>query len=251
MDLIVHKYSSLPSTNQKAFELALNGAAHGEVVLADSQSAGRGRLGKAWQSPAGKGLYFSLIIRPDLPLEDFPKITMTTGLAIAKTLERICHRDVYLKWPNDIFISGRKCCGILAEASLPPAESEARFAVVGVGMNIFTQEEDFPDALKKSATSLLIETGERFEMDELLSSLCNTIIDHVAVLEAEDFVEILRQWKTRDFLLGKWLEWVTNSGEIIEGRAEGPDDNGQLIVRDQKGVLHEVISGDITIAGSV
>jgi BirA family biotin operon repressor/biotin-[acetyl-CoA-carboxylase] ligase len=244
----IHTYSSLPSTNKKAYQLAAKGAFAGEVVRAGSQSAGRGRLGKTWQSPVGKGLYFSLIVRPDLAVEDYPKITMTTGLAVAKVLERLCERDIFLKWPNDIYMSGRKCCGILAEASIIAESSADRFVVVGIGLNVLTEKKDFPEIIRENATSLLIETDILFDMDELLTALCDETIAHIAILERQGFAYILEQWKTRDILQGRWLEWVTNSGEVIVGRSEGPDDNGQLLVRDGKGVLHEVLSGDITIA---
>ncbi len=244
----IHRYNSISSTNKKAYELATQGALTGEVVLAKSQSAGRGRLGKKWQSPAGKGLYFSLIVRPDIAIEDYPKITMTTGLAIAKVLERISKKDILLKWPNDIYISGRKCCGILAEASMLSEFSHKRFAIIGIGLNVLTEKRDLPDDIKNKATSLFIETGVRFDMGELLLAICDEVIEHIDTLERDGFKEILKEWQTRDILQDRWLKWLTNSGEVIAGKSEGPDENGQLLVRDGKGVLHEVLSGDITLA---
>lgn len=248
MTIKIHTYISLPSTNKKAYELAKNGALAGEVVLAESQSAGRGRLGKSWQSPAGKGLYFSLIVRPRLAIEDYPKITMTAGLAVAKVLERVCNRDILLKWPNDVYISGMKCCGILAEASLSQESTADSFAIVGVGLNVLTEKKDFPPLIREKATSLFIETEMFFDMNGLLTAICDEIVTHIAMLECHGFADILEQWKARDILQGRWLEWVTNSGDVIVGRSEGPDENGQLLVRDEKGVLHEVLSGDITLA---
>lgn len=244
----IHIYASLPSTNKKAYELAVKGAKAGEVILARSQSAGRGRLGKSWQSPAGKGLYFSLIVRPDLDIEEYPKITMTTGLAIANALQPLSGKEILLKWPNDIYLSGRKCCGILAESSLLSGSPAERFAIIGIGINVLTVRTDFPVAIRGKATSLLIETGIRFDMDKLLSIICDGVLDQISRLECSGFKEILNEWRRKDILKDRWLKWVTNSGDVIAGRSEGPDDNGQLLVRDAKGVLHQVISGDISIA---
>ncbi len=241
-------YTSLDSTNRKAFELAADGAGHGEVVVAETQSAGRGRLGKSWQSPAGKGLYFSLIVRPDLSRDDYPKITMTAGLAIAEYLEKKCQKDVFLKWPNDIYMSGKKCCGILAEASLQAQSAACRFAIIGVGLNVLTEFADFPKEIEDNATSLFIETGRKLDMDKLLESICSEVLITIEKLSRDGFADILYQWKARDILRDKWLTWVTNSGEVVAGRSEGPDENGQLLVRDSNGRLHEVISGDISLA---
>lgn len=243
----IHTYYQLPSTNKKAYEFALQGARAGEVVRAETQSAGRGRLGKIWQSPVGKGLYFSIIVRPDLALEDYPQITMTAGLAVAKVLERMSVNHVGLKWPNDIYLSGRKCCGILAEACPVREFSASGFAVIGIGLNVLTEKGDFPQTIREKATSLFIETGRRLDLDELLNGVCDEIEVHISILERDGFLGILKQWKARDILQDRWLEWVTNAGKVVVGKSEGSDDNGQLLVRDSKGVIHEVISGDISI----
>lgn len=246
----IHHHISLTSTNKIAFKLALQGASDGEVVRAEGQKCGRGRLGKAWHSPAGKGLYFSLIVRPRLVNEDYPKITMTTGLAIAQVLENLCGLDVQLKWPNDIFLSGKKCCGILTEASVTSSGEGDRFAVIGIGLNVLMEEQDFDQALTDSATSLLLETGIRYSMDNLLMTICDEIEYHLTKLENEGFSPILQGWKKRDCLQGRLLRWVTNNGKVVEGVSQGPNKDGCLLVRDREGILHQVISGDISIASS-
>lgn len=245
----IHSYKVIPSTNRIAFELAEAGASHGEIVCAGSQTEGRGRLGKRWLSPSGKGLYFSIIVRPDLPKEDYAKITMTTGLAMAEVLEELCGAAVQLKWPNDIMLSERKCGGILCEASLDSEISERRFAIIGIGLNVLTEKDDFPEELQASATSLFIETGKYFSLDEVRNRIVEQVLRVLSTLEQEGFSPILRQWASRDFLEGKWLQWLTHGGEVILARAEGPDEDGRLLVRDKDGKLHQVLSGDVTLAG--
>lgn len=248
MVAIQHNFKTLPSTNTKAIELAEAGAVHGEIVRADTQTEGRGRLGKSWQSPPGKGLYFSIIVRPQLDPVEYPKLTMTAGLAIARSIEKICGLEVNLKWPNDIYLSGKKCGGILCEASLSEMSEPERFAVIGVGLNVLTQKNEFPEELRNTATSIVMETGSHYEPELLLSVIAVTILEEIVVLEQQGFKPILAEWRKRDFLKGKLLRWLSHSGEVVLGRSEGPDKHGRLMVRDGGGVLHEVISGDVTLA---
>lgn len=245
----IHTYTEIPSTNRVAFKLAAAGASHGEIVRAQSQTAGRGRLGKIWISPEGKGLYFSIIVRPNLARVDYPKLTITAGLAIANVLEEICEATTLLKWPNDIMLSGRKCGGILCEASLEGETSESHFAIIGIGLNVLTSKDEFPEHLRSSATSLFIETGKSFDLDSLLDNITVQVLSEIQQLENKGFSSILEEWKRRDFLKGKWLRWLTHGDEVIFAKAEGPDEEGRLLVRDQAGKLHQVLSGDVSLAG--
>lgn len=242
-------FESLSSTNTTAYDLARNGAAHGQVVWAKSQSGGKGRLGKKWRSPAGKGLYFSIILRPDLAVEEYPKLTMTAGLAVAELLEKDCGVAVGLKWPNDVFISGKKCCGILAEASLADENTDP-FAIVGIGLNVLTEHHEFPEDIKETATSLLLETKKSFSLQELLKKLREHLLIVVTEHESHGFAAILKRWKKYDFLRGKTLEWVTSTGEVIRGESLGPDSLGKMLVREGSGKIHEVLSGDLSLAAT-
>ena len=243
-----HRFKTLSSTNTIGYELAQAGAAHGTIIRAETQTAGRGRLGKVWLSPPGKGLYFSMIIRPRLEPEEFPKLAMTAGLAIAKAIERTWAKAVLLKWPNDIYLSGKKCGGVLCEASLSPTSAIGRFAVIGVGLNVLTRRTEFPEHLQNSATSIAMETDAHCDPEQLLATLIPSILAEIAVHEQDGFAPILDQWQQRDFLKGKVLSWLSHSGEVILGRSEGPDEHGRLMVRDQNNLLHEVLSGDISLA---
>jgi len=243
-----HYYDSLHSTNITAFELARNGAAHGEIICAGVQTAGRGRLGKSWQSPPGRGLYFSIIVRPEIGPQQYPDLTMTAGLAVATAIEKLCDLTVALKWPNDIYISGKKCGGILAEAAVSGSNVADYFAIIGVGLNVVTRQSEFPQDLRVSATSLYLESGKNYDLEEVLCVLHAGILQHINELQCHGFKRILQKWKRYDFLKGKWLNWVTSAGEVIHAQAQGPDDHGRLIVRDGSGRVHNVISGDVSVA---
>jgi len=248
MPAAVHTFNSLGSTNATAAELGAAGAPHGEIVRAYSQSAGRGRLGKKWCSPAHRGLYFSVIVRPRLAVEDYPKLTMVAGVALAAELQKLCGVEVMLKWPNDIIVNRKKCAGILCEAHLGPAGGGKGFGVVGIGLNVTTTREDFPVKLRADSTSLLLATGVEYDADELLRPLTEAVLAHVIRLEEEGFAPLLGQWQKRDYLKGRWLTWLTHGGETVFARAEGPDEHGNLLVRDERGAVHRVLSGDISLA---
>lgn len=243
-----HYFDSLPSTNGTAFRLAQNGAAHGEVICAAVQTAGRGRLGKSWQSPSGKGLYFSIIVRPKMAPQQYPDLTMTAGLAVATAIEKLCGISVALKWPNDIYISNKKCGGILAEAAVSGSNAAEYFAIIGVGLNVVTRENEFSHHLKGVATSLYLESGKWYDLEEVFCVLHAAILQHINELQRYGFKRILERWKRYDFLKGKWLNWVTSAGEVIHAQSQGPDERGQLVVRDGSGRVHNVISGDVSVA---
>ena len=156
MKFKIHSYRSVSSTNRIAFQIAERGAEHGDVVVAEYQTEGRGRLGKSWESL--KGLYFSIIIKPlGLITSDYSKITLTVGLAVAEAIDEIAGVHTHLKWPNDLYLNGKKCGGILTESSLT-GDVSSHFVIVGVGINTHTEKDDFPLNLQEKATSLFQET---------------------------------------------------------------------------------------------
>ncbi len=242
---------STDSTNKIAFERAQQGAPHGFGVIAATQTGGRGRLGKKWQSVPGKGLYCSLIIRSKLEISDYPKITMTSGLGVAVALEKLTGLEIGLKWPNDIYSSGKKCCGILSESSPVGQAEDTPFAIVGIGINVNTERDDFPKELHTTATSLFLETDQVFNLDEVFLEVREQVLQLIKEHENDGFAGILSRWKERDILYDKWLEWVANSGEVVYGKSLGPDEAGQLIVCDEGGTCHQVISGDIQLAKTI
>lgn len=235
------------STNDDAYSLALKGAAHGFGVLAEQQSHGRGRLGREWISPPGTGLYCSIIIRPSLPTMEFPRITLTAGLALCSAITSLTNRPFGLKWPNDLYCDEKKCGGILVESS-PLSNGETnRFVIVGIGVNVNTPSDGFPKTLSEKASSLFIETGTLWNISDLYETIHDSLLHHIALHEQQGFAEILKRWRICDVLYEKEMQWLTNEGKVIRGWGMGPDADGQLIARDKEGGLHKILSGDVQL----
>jgi BirA family biotin operon repressor/biotin-[acetyl-CoA-carboxylase] ligase len=239
---------STESTNSDALALGRQGAVEGTLIVAETQSRGRGRLGRAWLSPPETGLYFSLILRPRLAPADFPKITLAAGLAVCQAIEVEAGMSPAIKWPNDLLLAGRKFCGILAEGE--PLADHGPFAVLGIGINVATPLNAFPGELQSKATSLLAHSGKHYTRGPLLAAILTRLEATLSRLEEGDFQGILAEWRQRDALLGKRFSWLTPSGAIVTGVALGPDEEGILHLRDDAGVVHEVLSGDLDLAGS-
>ena len=246
-------FESTDSTNRLAKIEAEKGAGHGTAVVAAKQTDGRGRLGKQWQSVPGKGLYCSIIVCPDVPLEQYAQLTLVAGVAVAEVVEIILNKKCQLKWPNDIFVSGRKCGGILTESVEVKngALKGKRSAIVGIGLNVNSELPDFPENLRDTVTSLFLECGKKHSIMNLFGQVRKQLLQEIDVFENGGFYRILKKWRTRDFLLGKYLECVGYDGAIIRGVALGPDEEGRLHLRGQDGRDFEVLSGDLRLAGAV
>jgi BirA family biotin operon repressor/biotin-[acetyl-CoA-carboxylase] ligase len=243
----IHFFESLPSTNILAKQLAEAGALHGTAVIAANQTEGRGRLGKSWYSAAGKGLYCSIIARSRLSAEDYPKITLAAGLGVALAIDRMAGVFSQLKWPNDIFIDGKKCGGILTESSSLNEPVERRYAVIGIGLNLGSAVVDFPADIRDKTTSLFIETGKNYDVQRVFSGIRGEVLRQLESFYNDGFQPILASWKDRDFLLGKEMECVSSEGKIVAGVSLGPDAEGQLHVKAPNGQIHMVLSGDIRL----
>ena len=220
-------------------------------MVADSQSGGRGRLeGRIWHSPLGTGLYFSLILRPRLAPADFPKLTLAAGLALCKALENHAQCRPGLKWPNDLFLHGKKCGGILTETQAVAGAGQTA-VVIGIGLNVNTPAEAFSGEQRAKATSLLAETAVSHERGPLLTAILAELDLVVARLEQGDFPGILAEWRQRDIHADQPVSWINTQGRLITGISLGPDDEGFLHIRDAQGQIHSVISGDISLAQKV
>ncbi len=235
------------STNLQARKMAEQGVVHGSGVVADSQTAGRGRLARAWFSPPGKNLYCSYVLRPAINAADFSRLTMVAGLAVADYLSTLCPLPIGLKWPNDIHLGGRKCGGILSESSLAADDLKSSYAIIGIGLNLNISLDELPPHLQPIATSLFIETGKTYEPATLFNGLRSSLLRGVSDFEMKGFSSILERWKRYDTTLGKWMVWVTSDGRKVSGKSLGPDNDGFLQVEDAQGSIHRVISGDVKL----
>jgi BirA family biotin operon repressor/biotin-[acetyl-CoA-carboxylase] ligase len=232
------------STNDDARRLAVAGAPDGSLVLADYQSAGRGRLDRSWDAPAGSGLLLSLLFRPALAARDIQHLTMLCGLATADAIEAQLGLRAGLKWPNDVLIGERKVGGILTEVELDGEHVE--FVIVGIGLNVNLDVAALPGPLLARATSLSAELGRPVaRLPLLLALLAGIEARTIALLSGGAGPH--REWSARLVTTGRPVVVDTGEGEWT-GIAEGVDEDGALLVRPPGGEPRRVIAGDVTLS---
>ncbi len=230
---------TLDSTNDTAKELANDGAVDGTVVICEDQSSGRGRQGREWLATPGLDLTFSLIVRE---LSDrMNLLPLAAALAVCESCDRITGSTSRIKWPNDVWISESKVAGILVEA-----RPRNDWAVVGIGLNINSTKEHFPTDLRGQATSLLIETGNHVDREEVLRLLLGRLHEFVTALRAGRTADILHAYRSRDALIGRTIGWEADDVQN-RGRAEGIDDAGNLLVSTAEGQL-ALKAGEVHLA---
>ncbi len=237
---VLHHFEVISSTNDHARELAEEGADHGEVVICESQTGGRGRRGRPWVSPPGLNAYFSVILRPDLPPARAPELTLLASVAICDAL-RQANVPAVIKWPNDLLAQERKIAGILTELASDP--ESVRWAVIGIGVNVNAGRADFPPELRDVATSVLLERGAPAPR-ALFVAACLTALEGWLDRHAEEgFAPVRQAWRERSATLGREVT-VRTDGRDIVGRAEDVDELGALLVRTEQG-MERVLSGDV------
>ncbi len=244
MDWRIHFFPVVDSTNRLALKLAREGAAEGTVVFADCQTGGRGRLQRVWQSPPGCNLYASLLLRPAITPADAARITLTAGVAVAEMISNFCPEGVGLKWPNDVFIRGRKVCGILTE--MKTAGSAIDVVVVGIGLNVNMAVEDFDPTHRHTATSLREETGRNISREDAAFLLCDSFEKWYQIFLGEGFACVRKQWLARSGMTGSRVR-VLFQGEVQEGVVVGIDLDGALLLDDERGAVRRIIAGDASI----
>lgn len=231
------------STNIAAKELASSGAPHGTVVVAERQTSGRGRLGRSFVSPPEKGLYMSVVIRPKLGMDCVPLITSTVAVAAALAVEKLCGHEVQIKWVNDLYMNGKKICGILTEASLDLETKNLDYAVVGIGINVRSVKEDFDEELSLRATSVEDEAGVVLDRNTLCAEVLNNL--EVWLEKIEDRSYII-EYRRREYLTGKRIT-AEYGGKIITGTAVGIDRNANLIVELLNGEIINLNAGEANL----
>ncbi len=234
------------STNQRAQQLAAEGAPEGLVVLAETQTAGRGRMGRRWESPAGVNIYCSVLLKPQIPPRQAPQLTFLSAVATAEALKELYGIDARVKWPNDILVGGRKIAGLLNELS---AETEQIHALVlGIGVNVNMTVEQFPDELRYPATSVRIETGEL----HLRLPLARLLIQKIDALYAEfldqGFAPMRRRWESLFDLLDRQVE-VDLGQRTISGVVGGLEPDGALKLFLPDGRVERIVAGDVRPIG--
>jgi len=233
------------STNTRARELAVQGAPEGTLVIAGKQTKGRGRRGRIWFSPPGGGIYFSLILRPVISPSETPRITLMTAVVAAETLISLLKLRLRIKWPNDILVNGKKLAGILTEISTDM--DAVNYIIVGLGLNVNTRFEDLPKEIKKTATSILIETGKQFPRVKLIQRYLKLYEIFYDMFKNNDFEPIMNRWRELADIIGKQIK-VDVIGKTHIGKVVDVDNDGVLILKDNKGKLQRIFSGDVTLA---
>jgi BirA family biotin operon repressor/biotin-[acetyl-CoA-carboxylase] ligase len=229
----IHYVPEIGSTMDAARELAKKGAKEGTIVIAEAQTHGRGRLSREWLSPQG-GIYFTLILRPRISPAYAPRINLMTSIAVAATIRKLFGLNAELKWPNDVLISGRKVCGILAE--MDSEMDVVNFVNVGIGINVNTAVPRF----KETATSLKAELGHEISRKELLSALLAEIDGRQTLLTESG---LLQEYRRLSGTLGKQVR-IMNLGEEVTGQAIDIDATGALVLKTRDGSLRTVLVGD-------
>lgn len=237
-------FGEVDSTNARARELAVQAAPEGTVVIANSQMSGRGRRGRSWFSPPLAGIYMSMILRPPISPAEAPKLTLMTSVALAEAIETVSGLATEIKWPNDVLIGGRKVAGILTEISTEM--DSVHHIIIGIGINVNSRNESFPEEIRDRATSLSIESGRHYSRVVLIRAVLERFEDIYNTFRIGGFRRTLREWNKRADIIGRSVE-VSTVNTVYKGEVTDIDAEGGLIVRDSRGNCHRIISGDISI----
>ena len=240
----LYVYSEVSSTNTVARFLSESGVENGSVVISESQTSARGRSGKSWASPLG-GVWLSIILNPDVDHSKLPLITLATGVAVAKTLERIGIENAEIKWPNDIMINDKKVCGILTEAVAKFNTIEN--VIIGVGIDANLEIEDFPEELQEGTTTLEKELGRKGNENLLIKMFLEEFEKISEMFIHEKYEEILKEWRKRSYTIGKIVEVRKPFNKYYDGYVVGISREGALVVEKIDGSLEKVISGECII----
>ena len=225
-------FEELPSTMDLAAAKGREGAPEGLVIIAERQTAGRGRLGRSWSSPKG-GVWLSLLLRPDLPPASLGLLSICFGVAAAATISRMTQLPVKLKWPNDLMVNEKKLGGLLIESSITSGKVD--FAALGLGINVNIRSSDLPEELRRIATSLLIETGEHWSCRQFIKLFLEQAEASYNQLLAGQKQDILQAWSELDASIGRQVTGMSE-GKSISGEACGIDEHGALRVKTPSGM---------------
>jgi BirA family biotin operon repressor/biotin-[acetyl-CoA-carboxylase] ligase len=234
----LHYYHHLATTMEAAKELAKKGSPEGATVIAGTQTAGRGRIGRTWLSPEGS-LAMSIMLKPSL--EKLPQLIMIASLAVVRAIKNVAGIEARIKWPNDVLIKGKKVCGILIENEVKG--NKVNFAIIGIGINVNLDPLAFPE-IAEIATSLSHELGAEISKIELISTLLFEF--EQLYLKAQAGTPLYREWQENMETLGRWIQ-VKTGKTVEQGKAETVTEKGNLMLRRIDGSLAEIVVGDVTV----
>ena len=240
----IQVFEQTTSTNDVIEKLARDGVKEGAVVFAESQTRGRGRLGRKWISPTRKGLWFSVLLRPSVSPQETTQLTVASATALRRAIKTVTGLSAEIKWPNDLLLGGKKVAGILTEMS---AEVDrVQHIILGIGVDVNQDANEFPAELRGIATSLKIEAGEAISRAGLATEMLRELDADYTRIGAGKFPQLADEWEAGCATIGKNVS-VQMGARLIRGRAEALDDDGALLVRTEHGHLERVIGGDVTL----
>jgi len=238
----IHSFDGVGSTNTEAMRLASEGAAEGALVVSDSQSSGRGRLGRAWVSPPGVNVYMSVILRPDVTPSEAPLITLAVSVALARAVRGLYGLPASIKWPNDLMVGSRKFAGILTEMNAEP--ERVRHVVAGVGVDVNMPFASFPPEIRETATSIMVELGRAVSRAELIARFMDELPGPYGRVVAGDEASVLDEWRGLSLTLGRMVKVNTLKGDVV-GFARDIDEGGGLVIEKDGGGIERVTCGDV------
>ena len=238
-------YDEIDSTNNRAKEAGDNKAPQGTLFVADMQVAGKGRRGRVWQSPAGSSIYMTILLYPEISPLKAPQLTLVMAIAVAEGIKEVTGLDTKIKWPNDIVVNGRKICGILTEMSTEI--DYINHVVIGAGINV--NQDDFPEDIRKTASSLKMELGKQVKRSELIAAIMKSFEkDYEIFVKTEDLSGLQELYNSMLVNLDRDVK-VLEPGNEYEAHALGINKTGELIVRTAEGEEKEIYAGEVSVRG--
>ena len=240
----IQVFEETTSTNDLMARVARSGVKEGVVIFAEAQSKGRGRMGRSWISPARKGLWFSVLLRPEIQPQAATQLTIAAATSLARAITLQTGIVPEIKWPNDILIRGKKIAGILTEMS---AELDhLKEIILGIGIDVNLEAHEFPVALRKTATSIRIESGQMADRAGLAVAILRELDRDYERIKRGEFDLVAEQWRQHCSTIGSQVS-IRVGDRVIRGRAESLDADGALLLRGQHGHLERIIGGDVTM----
>ena len=237
-------YREVSSTNSIAQLMALSGAPDGTIIMSMSQTAGRGRMKRQWSCPSSKGILMSMVLRPELPMQFVPQLTLLCGVVVADTIRKVTGCAAGIKWPNDIVIGGKKVCGILAQSSF--ARGAPSYVIMGVGINVNQNTNQLPLDCRDTSTSLRLELGENVSRFKILKEFIIAWEEHFQCFLKGGHQYLRTKWIENNVTLGR-IVTVNKEIDSIQGLAVDISEIGGLIVSFSDGSTEEFLAGDLSL----
>lgn len=238
-------FEEIGSTNEEARKLAFAGYPQGTLVIADSQTGGKGRRGRNWHTPKGSSIAMSLIVKPELEAEYASMLTLVQAMAVAQAIEEMCGLKAQIKWPNDILVNEKKVCGILTEMNMEG--TKISFIIIGTGINV--NQESFPEEISDIATSLKKESGNVHSREKLVECICKLFNKYFGMfMDSKDLSGILEEYNSRLISAGRMVKVLDPKEEFV-GQALGINASGELLVKKESGEVVNVYAGEVSVRG--